>query len=327
MKKLFSIALSLLLIASLFAGCGANKATATEAAMPQEAPAPSAPAYDIAGRPEAESGFAPNTNDSFKSTAGGGAVLSQRKIIKNGSIQLETLEFDEGLGSIKQLVEKLGGYIESSDISGTSLRYPGDYSQRYASFTARIPADKLNEATFQLGQLFNVLSQNESSSDITDTYYDTEGRLKSLRIQEERLLELLSKAEKLEDLITLESALADVRYQIESLTSQLNRYDNLVNYCTLSIYLQEVVKPTDIKPLPRTLGEKVAEAFAESLEGIVEIAEFILLTVVSVGPVLLVYGGAFALLVLGAFRISRMSRQRKNKNLPPQPPMPPKDEA
>ena len=325
MKKLFSIALSLLLIAGLFAGCGAssNSVNATKASMPQEVAryeeaASSAPAYDMA-RPEAESGFV--ANDSLKSTSS--VNLSDRKIIKNASIHLETLEFDEALVLIQQMVEKLGGYIESSDISGTSLRYPGDYNQRYANFIARIPADKLNQATSELGQHFNVLSQSESSYDITYDYYDTEGRLKSLRIKEERLLELLKKAEKLEDLITLENALADVRYQIESLTSQMNRYDNQVTYCTLSIHLQEVVETTTIKPQPRTLSEKIADAFADSLEGIVEIAEFIILTVVTIGPVLLVYGGGVALIVLVILNLTRKKGQRKNL---PQPPIPPKDE-
>ncbi len=322
MKKLLTVALSFLLAASLLAGCGASSRNATTAPSAAPSPSPSAENYGYASDSIANESVAVPEGEASKQMLvppGGasGAGLADRKIIKNGSIELETLEFDKGIAAITALVEELGGYIEGSEISGISLRYRGDYNQRAARFSARIPSDKLNQATDELGQLFNVLNKNESSSDITETYFDTESRLKSLRIQEERLLDLLSKAEKLEDLITLERALADVRYQIESLTSQLNRYDNLVSYSTLSIYLQEVVQTTNVKAQPRTLSEKVAEAFTESLEGIAEIAEFILLTVVALGPVLLVYGGVVALLVFGILRLRRSAAGRKaGKSLP-----------
>ena len=52
--------------------------------------------------------------------------------------------------------------------------------------------------------------------DITDSYFDAQARLDSLRQQEASLLEILSKAEKLEDVVQLQTALSDVRYQIES---------------------------------------------------------------------------------------------------------------
>lgn len=326
MKKTFLTLTSLILIVALLAGCSSSKNYST--AMPS-APQTAAEeyGYDTAASmaPDADmSGMRSQEGEKATFASGNtpGEALSDRKIIKNGSIELETLEFDKGVESISALVDELGGYIEFSDVSGNSLRYRGSYNQRSASFTARIPANQLSNATHQLGELFNVLSKSENVSDITDTYYDTEGRLKSLRVQEERLLELLSKAEKLEDLITLEQALAEVRYQIESLTTQLTRFDSLVSYSTLTIYLNEVAETTSVKTQPRTLGEKVAEAFTGSLQGIANIAEFLLLTAVSVGPVLLVYGGVVALLALAILQIAKARNNRKK-----QPPMnqPPED--
>ena len=57
--------------------------------------------------------------------------------------------------------------------------------------------------------------------------------MESLSLQEERLLDILEKAEKLTDVLELEQELADVRYQIETLTTTLNRYDQLISYSTV----------------------------------------------------------------------------------------------
>ncbi|NCB63133.1 MAG: DUF4349 domain-containing protein, partial [Clostridia bacterium] len=95
--------------------------------------------------------------------------------------------------------------------------------------------------------------------DIGEQYYDTELRLKTQRTKYERLLALLDKAEKMEDIISLESAISDVQYQMEQYTSDLKRYDSLVDYATIQIGLREMVsiteKPGEAEPLSARMGK------------------------------------------------------------------------
>ena len=189
-----------------------------------------------------------------------------RKVIRHANMELETKEFDPALSGILQAVANAGGYIESQDQGGGSSYGSGRYRERYASINARVPSAKLDEVIRSVGGLCNVVTQSQSMDDITDRYYDAEAHLTTLRVQEERLLEILSKAEKLEDIITLESALSDVRYQIESLTASLRRMDSQVTYSFLNLSLQEVVEYQVMQEKPRTFGERMKEAYGDGID-------------------------------------------------------------
>ena len=308
MKKRLAPALLALLIAgsAVIAGCGGASSQST---APYDAPAAADQAYDYtAAREEAGGAY---MSEELLSGSSAQVSLSDRKIIKNIYLSLETQEFDTAISEIRALVERMGGYVESSDITGTSLRDKGQYSTRYASFTARIPAEKLNSTVDELGSLCNIRNRSENVSDITDTYFDVDGRLNSLRVQEERLLSMMEQAEKLEDMITIESALADVRYEIESLTGQLNRMDSQVSYSTLNIDLSEVVEYTEQRIQPKTFGERVAETFADSLAFIRRFGQELVLFVVAALPVLVVYGGIVLIIVLIIRAIVKARRKKR----------------
>ena len=85
--------------------------------------------------------------------------------------------------------------------------------------------------------------------------------------KQERLLALLEQADTMEDIISLENALSEVEYQIEQLSSTLNRYDALISYSTFTIYLQEVGKVVQEVGESSTLGQRMAAGFKASCEG------------------------------------------------------------
>ena len=273
-KRLLGLATAIALAMSLcLLGCGGSggsngsrdKAAAPSAGSAAPAPEPSS------GMQYWSSGTAPEEDVSMESNGGADAsaempqfqMPDSRKIIRHLSMELETREFTEAVQSIQAAVAEAGGYIESQNQEGYSLGSRSRYQERYANIQARVPSAKLDEVARSVGGFCNVLSQSESMDDITDSYYDAQAHLKSLQIQEERLLAILEKADKLEDIITLESALSDVRYQIESLTASLRRMDSQVTYSYLNISLREVVEYQEVQEKPRTFTERMGEAFGD----------------------------------------------------------------
>ena len=237
-----------------------------------------------------------------------------RKIIRHMSMDLETRTFTEAIQSIQTAVAEAGGYIESQNQEGYSLGSRSRYQERYANIQARVPSAKLDEVARSVGGFCNVLSQSESMDDITDSYYDAQAHLKSLQIQEERLLAILEKADKLEDIITLESALSDVRYQIESLTASLRRMDSQVAYSYLNISLREVVEYQEVQEKPRSFGEQMREAFGDGMGDMVDGLQTFALFLARVGPSLVV----LVLIIVGIAALIQVCRkaagkQRKNK--------------
>lgn len=244
------------------------------------------------------------------------ATLPDRKIVKRSYLTLETKEFDTALGQLLAAITEQGGYIESQSTNGQSLIHRGAYYERSASIQARIPADKLDSVTAAIGGIGNVTSKNESIDDITDSYFDSQARLDSLKLQEERLLDILSKAEKLEDVISLERALSDVRYQIESLTATMRRMDSQIAYSYLNLELREVVEYQPTTSAPKTLGEKIAASFKRSGEKLVWFFEAVLLFIIEDLPLIIIWIAIFGLLAFISFKqFHRINRKMHDKKL------------
>lgn len=195
------------------------------------------------------------------------AVLANRKVILNASLTVQTLEFDEFIASVNARIAELGGYVQSSDVSGRGY-YSSGRNMRSADITARIPAEKLDEFLAAVGEAGNVTSLTKGLDDVTDRYVDIEARLASLRTEYDTLLDLLSKAESLEDIIKLQDRLTDVRYEIETYEGKLRSYDSLIEFSTVTMDIIEVERETPVEE--ESFGSEVSRRFSESLSDVGE---------------------------------------------------------
>ena len=259
MKKILIAIIALVMVLS-FAGCSSapksyNQAASTESFFGYDQ------SYDTASPEEGlmDSDFGQLSEDSSANVAENSSA-SGRKLIRNVSLDMETLEFESFISALQQKVAATGGYIESSDISGNSYNYSRN---RYASFTCRIPSDKLDSFLADVGGMGNVTSSYEKQEDVTLNYVDTEARISSLQTEYDRLLELLAQAENVDTIISLESRLSDVRYQLESYKSQLRTYDNLVDYSTVELSLSEVKRVT--APEEEGVWARIQSDFSDNL--------------------------------------------------------------
>ncbi len=248
--------LAILLAVSLLAGCGGStKEYASDSAASQEAPMANGMIKEEAAEMEVvEDNIAANTDISE-------TVQDNRKLIRTFDIQIQTKEFEEVLAGIQTKVQELGGYVESSSLDGGSVYY--DRYNRYSRMTVRVPSDELDEFIQNVQETANVTHISETGDDVTLQYVDVESRKIALETEQARLIELLELAETVEDIITIESRLSEVRYQLESYTSQLRTLDNLVDYSTVHIEINEVARETRVEP--KTFWEEVTSDFSDSL--------------------------------------------------------------
>lgn len=188
------------------------------------------------------------------------AQASGRKLIKTVSMSVQTLEYDKACGMLESFVAQSGGYIENS--SSSNYTYYGSKNNRYANYTVRIPSNSLDGFLKSLGGIGTIYNQSMKTEDVTLSYLDIEARAKSLEIQQERLLDLLSKAETIEEIIALEDRISDVTYQLEAKESTLKNYDNLVTYSTVTISIEEVSRITETEP--ETVGERIVSGLSDT---------------------------------------------------------------
>lgn len=197
-----------------------------------------------------------------------GAAATGRKLIKTVNISTETEDFDTLVPNLQKQVEALGGYIESISVYDVGSYYVEEQhvKQRCANLTARVPKEKLDGFLAQVGEQTNVTSRSESVEDVTLQYVDLESHKKALLTEQDRLLTLLGQAETVEDIIAIEGRLSEVRYQLESMESQLRTYDNRIDYSTVYLNIDEVRKYS--APQTATAWERIASGFSKSIEDI-----------------------------------------------------------
>ena len=264
-RRWLCVVLALLLLLSLTA-CGAS---GDSSASTGDAAAP------------AENGTAMDTATS-ESTADFSAVRENAKLILSADLTLETQDYDATCAALEQLTAEAGGYIESSGNAG-------EKGSRTANYTLRVPQEKFETFFAQIGDTCHVVSANRWSEDVTEQYTDIETRLATLQTKPERLLALLDQAAKMEDIISLENALADCEYEIDSLTGEKRHYDDLVSFSTFTVSLREVQTLTAVSE-GTGFGAQLAQAAKNGLGGLTVTVRGLILMLVTLWPVLVLLG-------------------------------------
>ena len=257
MKKFFCISLVLLLVCGIFTGCGKSYDSAVRSEAMMEAPAEDA---FYGGVADFNGNYYPESPE-MAPEEGGTSVAANRKLIRRLSLSVETENYPELLAKIDAQVRACGGYVENME---ASTRYSS--TTRYANLTIRVPANQLDSFAGFVGEVSNVVYRTESNEDITTTYVDTQSRRDALKTEHDRLLELLAEAENLSEVLEIESRLTDVRYELQSIESQLRTYDNLVDYATISLNISEVKVYTDTEE--KGFWEELGDGFIDSLKGV-----------------------------------------------------------
>lgn len=234
-----------------------------------------------------------------------------RKIILTYKYEIETKDLDQSVKAIEKAVDEAGGYYEESYIDGNTE------NGGYARYVLRIPTSKLDSFIDGIGTLGNIVSQSKNGQDVTSQYYDIESRLTSLKIQQERLLELLKQADSLDDILKLEAELTSVRSSIENLTTNLKKYDSLIDYTTVTITVDQVLDYTDNNP---NFVTTIIETFGDSFTFALEILKRGIIALIWLLPYIIVISVVVVVIVIFDKK-SKKKRAARNNNRPPMQPM------
>lgn len=306
MKKIIALLLSCLMLCGTLAACGAETADYAENGVAMDSMAEQEPAAS------GEISYG-STADS---STGSGTQYADQKLIKTVELRTETEDLDATLALLSQQLSTLGGYTEYQNIYNGSAY--NSYRTRSAELTVRVPADKLNSFLTEVEGFSNVISKTESVDDVTLQYVDTESRLEALQAEHDRLVELMEKAENLTDLLTIEERLTEVRYQLESVASQLRVMENRVSYATIELQMSEVEVLTEVEE--PTVLERISTGFMKNLRRLGDSLVDLLVWIITYSPQLLILAGLITLIVWLCRRFIRTRKPQQSSYTKPQPP-------
>jgi hypothetical protein len=182
---------------------------------------------------------------------------------------IKTLKVSMAVKDTRQVAEDLQNWISTTDPRSYSAG--ADYEQAgnnlyniSLSFSVEAtvyPQIKQYLADYASQHGGQLLSLTESIQDVTNDYIDTQSRLTNLKSEQMRLLDLMSHAQALGDVISIQDRLTDVEGQIEQIEAHLKALNSQVAYYTVSIALQ----PLDtVTPTPPTQGWSIGSVFHDA---------------------------------------------------------------
>ncbi len=220
----------------------------------------------------------------------------ERMVIKTGDVTAEVTEgqLDEVEAHIVGLVEQVDGYVESSS------QWVETSGRRWANLVVRVPAEEFNHVLYGFDdQVLKVVSRSAAAEDVSEEYIDLSARLRNREVQEQRLLDIMEKADNVDEIMKVENELMRVRSDIERLMARMRYYQSVVALSTIRIQLRETVS---------TVGE-IANWWEDVRDAFVSSVRWLAIFVAWGLPYL-----AFLLLVWFAVRWIRLMRRGGTKS-------------
>jgi Domain of unknown function (DUF4349) len=160
--------------------------------------------------------------------------LANRKLIRNATVELEIVSFDDAVQKITAFAKEEHGYVATTD------------SQKQANgklrgeVVVKVLPENLDRFLQKVRGLGELKNQTLGTQDVTKAYFDTDARVKNARVMEQRLIDMLkTKTGKVSDLLQVEKELARVREGIEKMQGELKYWDSEAQFATVTISLAE----------------------------------------------------------------------------------------
>ncbi|MGP3774864.1 DUF4349 domain-containing protein [Streptomyces sp. SDT5-1] len=158
-------------------------------------------------------------------------------VIRTARLSVRVKDVPEALAEARAAAENAGGMV------GDEVTDRDSHGHERSRVTLRVPQESYAEVLDELAGGGRLLERNETAKDVTDEVVDVGSRIKSQRASVARVRELMDRAEKLSDVVTLEGELGSRQSELESLLAQQASLKNRTSLATITLRLTEPHPP------------------------------------------------------------------------------------
>ncbi|MEU3948637.1 DUF4349 domain-containing protein [Streptomyces sp. NPDC029526] len=238
-------------------GNGADSAAGARADAPADARADAgadAGANEKAAPEGARQGAPGGTSDAARSTAPPRAADGRQHIIRTATLTVRVDDVPKALDEVRTTTENAGGYIGDE-----STHRDRDGHER-TRVVLRVPVTEYTEVLSALEGTGTLVRRTAKAEDVTDQVVDVESRIKTQRASVARVRELMDRATKLSDVVTLEGELSTRQADLEALLAQQASLKDRTGLATLTLTLSE-------KQAEEPAGKDEDPGFLDALAG------------------------------------------------------------
>ena len=186
------------------------------------------------------------------------AQILNRMVIRNAQLTVEVQDIEQALASARAIASRDGGFVSASN---THFEKSGDEDRMVADLTLQVRGDAVDASMSDLRALGKVTSETSGSQDVTEEYVDLDSNLRNLQASETAILKLMDKATQIQDILSLQRELTNVRGQIERIQGRKTYLERRTDMATITLSLR-------LPPAPATtLGGGAWDPFAVAQRG------------------------------------------------------------
>jgi hypothetical protein len=221
----------LLLVGACSAGDGsASEDTGASGSGGSKAVAPGTAQGPDTGKAAGDSGSRPEVATPGKAAPAVAAL--DRAIVATGQVSLHAASLLKARAEVLRLTTRWGGVVADEQTNADDKGRITD-----STITLRVPTPRFSEAMNAIGGLGKVEQTSRSTEDVTTQVIDNAARIRAAERSIAQIERLLSRAQHLSDIITIESDLARRQADLDSLKQQQAWLADQTSLSTINVYL------------------------------------------------------------------------------------------
>lgn len=161
---------------------------------------------------------------------------TDRKIIRNADLTLESDAPDDAQRQITSIAERAGGFVVESQATSSDVR---STRRDIVNISIRVPSQKFADALEEIRRTgTRIVVESVKGEDVTEEFIDVEARLRAKKALEMQFMEIMKRANGVNDALNVQSEIADVRGEIERIEGRKRFLENQSSLSTIKIRLQ-----------------------------------------------------------------------------------------
>lgn len=250
-----------------------------------------------AAQPQASAREGAPDSGSGAGRASSAPKVSASHIIRTASLTVRVKDVPKALDEARATTENAGGYV------GNETTTRDDEGHERTRVVLRVPVDRYTEVLTELEGAGRLIERSAKAQDVTDQVVDVESRIKSQRASVARIRELMDRATKLSDVVTLEGELSTRQADLEALLAQQTSLKDRTSLATITLSLSE----TPVKKAAKDDDPGFLDALAGGWNAFVTMLRWLAVTFGAVLP----FAAVAALIVLLWLKVLRPRLPRR----------------
>ncbi|MFE5599658.1 DUF4349 domain-containing protein [Streptomyces coelicoflavus] len=159
--------------------------------------------------------------------------LAPAHLIRTVSLSVQVKDTSKALDAARTATENAGGYVGDENTSRDAEGH------ERTEVTLRVPVERYEDVLDELEGAGKLLRREAKAEDVTDQVVDVDSRVKSQRASVARVRELMDRATRLSDVVSLEGELSTRQAELEALLARQASLKDRTSLATITLSLSE----------------------------------------------------------------------------------------